>query len=183
MQQILDAKGIERTLNRLAHEVIEKNKDLDRVAMVGIRTRGEHLAHRLARKINQFENKQIPVGILDITLYRDDLYGRLDQPLLKGTEILFDIRDKIIILVDDVLYTGRTIRSALNALMDLGRPAKIELLVLVDRGHRELPIKADFVGKNIPTAKTQEVKVLLKETDEEDAIYLLTQNEGKEVKQ
>ncbi|HOV99323.1 MAG TPA: bifunctional pyr operon transcriptional regulator/uracil phosphoribosyltransferase PyrR [Bacteroidota bacterium] len=178
--QVLDAKGIERTINRLAHELVEKHKDLDRLALVGIRTRGEFLAHRIAKKIFEIESKNIPVGVLDITLYRDDLHGRLDQPVLKSTEILFDIKDKDIVLVDDVLFTGRTIRSALNALMDLGRPARIELLVLVDRGHRELPIKADFVGKNIPTARTQEVQVHLSEKDGEDSIYLLNADEEKE---
>ncbi|MBP8976648.1 MAG: bifunctional pyr operon transcriptional regulator/uracil phosphoribosyltransferase PyrR [Bacteroidetes bacterium] len=178
--QVLDAKGIERTINRLAHELVEKHKDLDRLALVGIRTRGEFLAHRIAKKIFEIEGKNIPVGVLDITLYRDDLHGRLDQPVLKSTEILFDINDKDIVLVDDVLFTGRTIRSALNALMDLGRPARIELLVLVDRGHRELPIKADFVGKNIPTARTQEVHVHLSEKDGEDSIYLLNADEEKE---
>ncbi len=178
--QVLDAKGIERTINRLAHELVEKHKDLDRLALVGIRTRGEFLAHRIAKKIFEIEGKNIPVGVLDITLYRDDLHGRLDQPVLKSTEILFDINDKDIVLVDDVLFTGRTIRSALNALMDLGRPARIELLVLVDRGHRELPIKADFVGKNIPTARTQEVQVHLSEKDGEDSIYLLNADEEKE---
>ncbi|MCX7984945.1 MAG: bifunctional pyr operon transcriptional regulator/uracil phosphoribosyltransferase PyrR [Bacteroidetes bacterium] len=180
MQQILDAKGLQRTINRLAHEVIERNKDLERLAFVGIRTRGEYLAHRIARKIFELEGKQLPVGVLDITLYRDDLRGRLDQPVLKSTEILFDVKDKIIILVDDVLFTGRTVRSALNALMDLGRPARIELLVLVDRGHRELPIKADFVGKNVPTAKTHEIRVLLQEIDGDDSVYLVNHDRKKE---
>lgn len=180
MQQILDAKGVQRTINRLAHEVTERNKDLENLAFVGIRTRGEYLAHRIAKKASEIEGKQFPVGILDITLYRDDLRGRLEQPVLKSTEILFDVKDKTIVLVDDVLFTGRTVRSALNALMDLGRPARIELLVLVDRGHRELPIKADFVGKNLPTAKTQEVRVLLQEIDGEDGIYLINQEQKKE---
>lgn len=180
---ILDAKGIQRTINRLAHEVIEKNKEIEQLALVGIRTRGEYLAHRIAKKICEIEGKNPPVGVLDITLYRDDLHGRLEQPVLKSSEILFDINGKIIVLVDDVLFTGRTIRSALNALMDLGRPARIELLVLVDRGHRELPIKADFVGKNIPTSKTQKVKVLLKEKDGEDGIMLVDTTTGKEGEQ
>ena len=170
--QILDANGVRRTINRLAHELVENNKDLESVALVGIRTRGEYLAHRLAKLIKEIEGKDVPVGILDITLYRDDLHGRLDQPMLKSTDILFDIKNKNLILVDDVLFTGRTIRSALNALMDIGRPAQIELLVLADRGHRELPIKADFVGKNVPTSLTQEVKVFLSEVDGEDGIYL-----------
>lgn len=174
---ILDADGFRRTIDRLAHEVVEKNRDIDNLVLVGIRTRGEFLAHRIAKKISEIEHRTIPVGILDITLYRDDLRGRLDQPELKSTKILFDIKGKTIILVDDVLFTGRTIRSALNALMDLGRPAMIEFLVLVDRGHRELPIKADFIGKNIPTAKTQDVKVMMVENDNEDGIYLVSTDE------
>jgi len=150
---ILDEDGLRRTVNRLSHEIVEKNKGVDNVVLVGIRTRGEFLAHRIAKKIEEIEHVKIMVGVLDITLYRDDLRGRLDQPELKSSEILFDIRGKTIVLVDDVLFTGRTIRSALNAIMDLGRPAMIQLLVLVDRGHRELPIKADFVGKNVPTSR------------------------------
>ena len=174
---VLDAEGLRRTVNRLSHEVVEKNRGVQNVALVGIRTRGEFLAHRVAKKIAEIENVNVQVGALDITLYRDDLRGRLDQPVLKSTEILFDIRGKVIVFIDDVLFTGRTIRSALNALMDLGRPAEIQLLVLVDRGHRELPIKADFVGKNVPTARNQEVQVALTEADEEDAIYLLENDE------
>ncbi len=162
--------------NRLAHELVERNRDLDSLVLVGIRTRGEFLAHRIAKLIHSIEGKEIPVGVLDITLYRDDLHGRLDQPLLKSTEILFNITGKTVVLVDDVLYTGRTIRSALNALMDIGRPAMIELMVLADRGHRELPIKADFVGKNIPTSKAQEVMVMLSEKDKDDAIYIIHEN-------
>ncbi len=173
--KLVDADGLKRTVNRLAHEVVEKNRDVRSLAIVGIRTRGEHLAHRIAQKIREIEEIDIPVGILDITLYRDDLRGRLDQPELKSTEILFDISGKTVVLVDDVLFTGRTIRSALNALMDIGRPARIELLVLVDRGHRELPIKADIVGKNVPTSSRQEVRVLMSESDGEDGIYLVEQ--------
>ena len=139
--------------------------------------------NRLARKIEEIEGMAVQVGILDITLYRDDLRGRLDQPQLKSTEILFDVTGKVVVLVDDVLFTGRTIRSALNALTDLGRPALIELLVLVDRGHRELPIKADFIGKNVPTSLKQEVKVLMTETDSEDSVILIDVDEdGKEMK-
>jgi pyrimidine operon attenuation protein/uracil phosphoribosyltransferase len=161
---------------------VEKNKGVQNVVLVGIRTRGEYLAHRVAKKIEEIENMSVKVGVLDITLYRDDLRGRLDQPQLKSSEILFDIRGKVVVLVDDVLFTGRTIRSALNALMDLGRPAMIQLLVLVDRGHRELPIKADFVGKNVPTALGQEVKVEMTEADEVDAVNLI-ENDEKEQKQ
>jgi len=175
--KVLDADGLRRTVNRLSHEVVEKNKGVQDVVLVGIRTRGEFLAHRVATKIAEIENKNVQVGVLDITLYRDDLHGRLDQPELKSTEILFDIRGKVVVLIDDVLFTGRTIRSALNALMDLGRPSEIQLLVLVDRGHRELPIKADFVGKNVPTAREQNVQVALTEKDEEDAVYLVEQEE------
>ena len=171
--KVLDADGLRRTVNRLSHEVVEKNKGVVDVVLVGIRTRGEFLAHRVAKIIAEIENVNVQVGVLDITLYRDDLRGRLDQPELKSSEILFDIRGKTIVLIDDVLFTGRTIRSALNALMDLGRPSVIQLLVLVDRGHRELPIKADFVGKNVPTSHGQEVQVAMTETDEEDAVYLI----------
>jgi pyrimidine operon attenuation protein / uracil phosphoribosyltransferase len=175
--QVLDADSLRRTINRLAHEIVEKNKGVHDVVLVGIRTRGEFLAHRVAQKIAEIENINVQVGVLDITLYRDDLRGRLEQPELKSTEILFDIRGKVVVLIDDVLFTGRTIRSALNALMDLGRPSDIQLLVLVDRGHRELPIKADFVGKNVPTAREQKVQVALTETDEEDAVYLHDKDE------
>ena len=180
--KVLDADGLRRTINRLSHEVVEKNKGVQDVVLVGIRTRGEFLAHRVAKIIAEIENVNIPVGVLDITLYRDDLRGRLDQPVLKSSEILFDIRGKIIVLIDDVLFTGRTIRSALNALMDLGRPSVIQLLVLVDRGHRELPIKADFVGKNVPTAHGQQVQVAMTETDDEDAVYLIENDEEEDGK-
>ncbi len=171
--KVLDAESFRRTVTRLSHEVVEKNKGVQDVVLVGIRTRGEFLAHRVAKIIEEIEHTKVQVGILDITLYRDDLHGRLDQPELKSTKILFDIRGKIIVLIDDVLFTGRTIRSALNALMDLGRPSMIQLLVLVDRGHRELPIKADFVGKNVPTSRGEQVQVAMTETDGEDAVYLI----------
>lgn len=173
--KVIDAAGFKRTVNRLAHEVVEKNTGAEDIVVVGIRTRGDYLAQRVAQKIEEIEGKSVQVGRLDITLYRDDLRGRLDQPQLKSTDILFDINGKILVLVDDVLFTGRTIRSALNALMDLGRPSTIQLLVLIDRGHRELPIKADFVGKNFPTSMKQEIKVLMSEVDEEDAVYVLEQ--------
>jgi pyrimidine operon attenuation protein/uracil phosphoribosyltransferase len=174
----MDAAAFRRTVNRLAHEVVERNKGAEHLAIVGIRTRGEYLAQRIARKIEEIEGKPLTTGALDITLYRDDLRGRLDQPELKSTEILFDITGKIIVLVDDVLFTGRTVRAALNALMDIGRPEHIQLLVLIDRGHRQLPIKADFVGKNIPTSLTQEVKVLMTEVDGEDGVQLVDSNES-----
>ena len=180
--KVLDADGLRRTVNRLSHEVVEKNKGVVDVVLVGIRTRGEFLAHRVAKIIAEIEKVNLQVGVLDITLYRDDLRGRLDQPELKSSEILFDIRGKIVVLIDDVLFTGRTIRSALNALMDLGRPSVIQLLVLVDRGHRELPIKADFVGKNVPTSHEQKVQVAMTEADEEDAVYLREYDDKEEEK-
>ena len=176
--KVLTGQDIERTITRLAHEILEQNKGAETIALVGIRTRGEFLAKRLAEKISQIEKKEVHIGFLDITLYRDDLRERHDQPILKGTEIHFNVTGKNIILVDDVLFTGRTIRAALDSLIDLGRPATIQLAVLVDRGHRELPIKADFVGKNIPTAMNEEVKVMMKELDGEDAV-VLAQQEGK----
>lgn len=171
--KLIDSDGFRRTINRLAHEVVESNKGGENIAVVGIRTRGDVLARRIARILEEIDGHSVNVGTLDITLYRDDLRGKLDQPELHSTEILFDISGKYLVLVDDVLFTGRTVRAALNALMDLGRPARIELLVLVDRGHRELPIKADFVGKNVPTSTRQEVKVLMDEVDGEDAVYLI----------
>jgi pyrimidine operon attenuation protein/uracil phosphoribosyltransferase len=171
--KLIDNDGFRRTVNRLAHEVVESNKGSGNIVIVGIRTRGDFLARRIAQKIEEIEGYAIPVGTLDITLYRDDLRGKLDQPELHSTQILFDITGKSLVLVDDVLYTGRTVRAALNALMDIGRPERIELLVLVDRGHRELPIKADFVGKNVPTSMKQEVKVMMSEVDGEDAVFLI----------
>jgi pyrimidine operon attenuation protein/uracil phosphoribosyltransferase len=175
--QILDHAGFERTLTRLAHEILERNKGSESIVIVGIVTRGEHLARRLAAKIQDIEHRELQIGFIDITLYRDDLRGRLSQPVLRGTDIHFDLTDKNIILVDDVLFTGRTIRAALDELVDLGRPASIQLAVLEDRGHRELPIKADYVGKNIPTSRNEEIKVLMEETDGEDSV-LLVETEG-----
>lgn len=171
--RVIDSEGFERTLTRLAHEILERNKGAEAMVIIGIRTRGEFLAKRLAAKIQQIEHKELQVGFLDITLYRDDLRVRLKQPILKGTEIPFDVTDKNIILVDDVLYTGRTVRAALDELIDLGRPASIQLAVIADRGHRELPIRADFVGKNIPTSVGEEVRVLVKEIDSEDAVVIV----------
>lgn len=170
---IINEEGFQRTLVRLAHEILERNKGVETIALVGIRTRGEFLARRLAEVIKSIEKRDVDLGMLDITLYRDDLQMRLDKPQLKGTDIKFDVTGKDIILVDDVLYTGRTIRAALDELMDLGRPATIQLAVFVDRGHRELPIKADFVGKNVPTAEEEEVKVLMREVDGKDAVILV----------
>lgn len=159
-------------LRRIAHEILEKNKGPEDLALVGIHTRGVPLAQRLAESIHTFEGVTVPVGVLDITLYRDDLSEIAHQPKVRETKIPFDIWGKSIVLVDDVLYTGRTARAALDALIDLGRPRRVYLGVLVDRGHRELPIRADFVGKNLPTARTEVVKVKLEETDGEDAVEL-----------
>ncbi|MBI5020183.1 MAG: bifunctional pyr operon transcriptional regulator/uracil phosphoribosyltransferase PyrR [Ignavibacteriales bacterium] len=172
MHKIIDETGFGRTLTRLAHEIIERNKGAGNIAVIGIRTRGEYLAKRLADMISSIEKKEIKIGLLDITLYRDDLKEIQNQPLLKGTEISFDVNKKDIILIDDVLFTGRTVRAALDELTDLGRPASIQLAVLIDRGHRELPIRADFVGKNLPTSLDEEVKVLMKEIDSEDSVVL-----------
>jgi pyrimidine operon attenuation protein / uracil phosphoribosyltransferase len=171
---LIDERGIDRTVTRLTHEILERNKGTENLVIVGVKTRGEFLARRIAERIRSIENKTIPTGFIDITLYRDDLQLRqLDHPELKGTDIPFDITDKHVILVDDVLYTGRTTRAALDELVDLGRPASIQLAVLVDRGHRELPIKADYVGKNVPTSVGEEVKVLLSETDGKDEVILI----------
>jgi pyrimidine operon attenuation protein/uracil phosphoribosyltransferase len=163
--KIMDQEVIRRAVLRMAHEILEKNKGIDRLALVGIRTRGVILAQRLKKAIKDIEGMDVPTGILDITLYRDDLTLVGSKPLVRETLIDFDITDMKIVLVDDVFFTGRTIRAGLDALVDFGRPAIIQLAVLVDRGHRELPIRADFVGKNIPTTKDQDVKVILGESD------------------
>ena len=163
--KILDKDAIRRVLMRIAHEILEKNKGTEDLCLVGIRTRGAVLAERLKKCIQEIEGRDVPVGILDITLYRDDLTLINTQPVVHETLINFDIADKKVILVDDVLFTGRTIRAALDALIDFGRPAGIQLAVLIDRGHRELPIRADYVGKNIPTALEENVRVILKESD------------------
>ena len=172
---VMDAKTIERALVRIAHEIVEKNKGAENMAVIGIKNRGEYLAQRVAKLIEKIEEVQIPVGLMDITLYRDDIQTKLEQPLVQKTEIPFDVRDKVIILVDDVLFTGRTIRAALDQIIDFGRPRSIQLAVLVDRGHRELPIRADYVGKNIPTAKSERVKVKIKEVDGEDSVSIIKQ--------
>lgn len=169
---LMDEMAIKRALTRIAHEIIEKNKGVKDVAIVGIRRRGGPLALRLAERIEKIEDIKVPVGILDITLYRDDLTTLAEQPQVHRTEVYFDIRDKIIVLVDDVLYTGRTARAALDALIDLGRPKCIQLAVLVDRGHRELPIKADFIGKNVPTAHSEVISVMVTEIDGKDEVVL-----------
>lgn len=175
--QIMDRDTVRRSIMRIAHEILEKNKGIESLCIVGIRTRGVYLAERINECIKQIEGRALPMGILDITLYRDDLTLISAQPVVHETKIDFEITDKKIILVDDVLFTGRTIRAALDALVDFGRPSSIQLAVLIDRGHRELPIRADFVGKNIPTSLNQNVKVILSESDQkEDQVMVL---EGK----
>lgn len=169
---IMDEKTIRRTLIRIAHEIIERNKGAENLGIIGIKTRGAYLAQRLAKIIQEIEEVEVPLGFMDITLYRDDIQTKLDQPIVQKTEIMFDVADKIILLVDDVLFTGRTIRAALDQIIDFGRPRLIQLAVLVDRGHRELPIRADYIGKNIPTALNELVVVKLKEVDEEDSISI-----------
>jgi pyrimidine operon attenuation protein/uracil phosphoribosyltransferase len=171
--QIIDQGGFDRSLTRLAHEILEKNRGASTIVIVGIRTRGEFIARRIARIIEEVEKTSVPLGCLDITLYRDDLLGKLEQPELKGTDILFDISGKDVILIDDVLFTGRTIRAALDELIDLGRPRTIQLAVLVDRGHRQLPIRADYVGKNVPTSSQESIRVHVKEVDGEDTVLLM----------
>ncbi|MCM8789455.1 MAG: bifunctional pyr operon transcriptional regulator/uracil phosphoribosyltransferase PyrR [Candidatus Omnitrophica bacterium] len=171
--KILDKESIARALMRIAHEILEKNKGTKDLCLIGIRNRGAYLAKRLSASIERIEQENVPVGILDITLYRDDLTLIAQQPVVHKTEIDFDIEGKNIVLVDDVLYTGRTIRAAMDALMDLGRAKSVQLAVLIDRGHRELPIRADYVGKNIPTAKNETVEVRLEETDGVDEVVIV----------
>ncbi len=170
---ILDKAGIDRALTRIAHEILEKNKGAKELVLVGIQRGGVHIAKRLAAKIKQIEGLEPPVGSLDITMYRDDLATRKSQPVPQATDITFDIQDKMMVLVDDVIFTGRTIRAALNSIMDYGRPHRIQLAVLVDRGHRELPIRADFVGKNLPTSAKEKVEVMLVEDGGDEKIVIL----------
>jgi len=170
--KVIDAEGFSRIISRISHEILEKKGTKDLVLM-GMRTRGEFLAQRIQRKIKEIENIEIPLSVLDVTLYRDDFRTRMKQPEVSVSNITTDITEKNIVLIDDVLYTGRTVRSALNAIMDFGRPSTIQLVVLVDRGHKELPVKADYVGKNIPTSTNEEIKVKMTEVDGEDAIYLV----------
>ena len=169
---IFNEKDISRAVTRIAHEILEKNKGADKLALVGIRTRGATLAQRLAKKINEIESTSVSLGILDITLYRDDLGTSKQSPEVKKTDISFSLEGKEIVLIDDVLYTGRTIRAAIDALIDFGRPATVQLGVLIDRGHRELPIRPDYVGKNLPTSKSNQVQVHLKEDDGVDEVIL-----------
>jgi pyrimidine operon attenuation protein/uracil phosphoribosyltransferase len=168
--RLLDDAEIRRAVTRIAHEILERNRGAGEVALVGIAARGDDLARRLAQEILRIEGAEVPVGVLDITFYRDDIGLRAEAPEVHETRITFDITGKTVVLVDDVLYTGRTIRSALDALVDFGRPRAVQLAVLVDRGHRELPIRADYVGKNVPTRADDLVRVLLEETDGSDAV-------------
>src|SRR3989338_2408030 len=174
MNQILSAEEMNRAITRISHEILEKNKGAERLVLIGIRTGGAVLANRFQNQIGSIEGKKIPLGLLDITLYRDDLTEIASQPNVGETEINFDVDGKKVLLIDDVLFTGRTIRCALDALIDFGRPESIQLAVLIDRGHRELPIKPDYVGKNIPTSKNEKVVVKFKEQDGEDNISLTT---------
>ncbi len=172
--KIMDENDLDRTITRLACEILEKNKGLENIVIIGMRTRGAFLAERIAKKLKDVEKKDVLIGALDITLYRDDFRTVNKQPQVQITDIPFSVDDKNIVLVDDVLYTGRTVRAALDALMDFGRPAGIQLAILVDRGHRELPIKADFIGKNVPTVYGEEIRVHMKETDEDDGVFLVS---------
>jgi pyrimidine operon attenuation protein/uracil phosphoribosyltransferase len=170
---VLDEERIQRTLSRIAHEILEYHKGTDNLAFIGIRTRGVFLSDRLAEEIEDLEKVRIPTGVLDITLYRDDLSLLSDFPVMKKTEIPYDVTGKKIILVDDVLYTGRTVRAAIDEILDLGRPLAIQLAVLIDRGHRELPFRADFIGKNLPTSLNEQVEVRLKECDPEEGVWIV----------
>ena len=170
--QLMDEKAIGRAITRISHEIIERNKGIEDVVLVGIKTRGVPIADRIGKKIQQIEGASVKTGEVDITLYRDDLKKIDVDPVINGSNVQFSIDDKIVILVDDVLYTGRTVRSALDAIIDIGRPKAIQLAVLVDRGHRELPIRADYVGKNVPTSKGEIISVKLSEIDGEDSVTI-----------
>jgi Pyrimidine operon attenuation protein/uracil phosphoribosyltransferase len=178
---VMDASEVARAVTRIAHEILERNKGTENLALVGIRTGGVYLAHRLVKRMFEIERVQVPSGELDITLYRDDLSMRKDQPILRKTTIPFDISDLKVVLVDDVFFTGRTIRAAMDGLMDLGRPAEIQLAVLVDRGHRQLPIRANYIGKNVPTSRDEIVQVFLEEEGEDDRVVIL--KDAKEAKE
>jgi pyrimidine operon attenuation protein/uracil phosphoribosyltransferase len=171
--RILDAERIRRMVDRMAHEVAERQKDLADLVFIGIRTRGVPLASRLAARLSDLVGKPFPTGTLDITLYRDDLSMVAPQPLLKKTEIDFDLANRVVVLCDDVLYTGRTVRAALDGLIDLGRPRAVRLAVLIDRGHREIPIEANYVGKSVPTSSREVIKVMFEETDGTDEVWIL----------
>jgi len=173
---IMDESAMVRALKRISHEIIEQNKGLENLYLLGIRSRGVPLAERISCYLKEIEGIEVPVGILDITLYRDDLTTISHQPVLKGTQIDFDIENAKLILVDDVLYTGRTVRAAIDEVLDFGRPSEIQLCVLIDRGHRELPVKANFVGKNVPTSQKEIIKVSLKEIDEIDSVSIMVKD-------
>jgi pyrimidine operon attenuation protein / uracil phosphoribosyltransferase len=177
-KQLMSASEIDRTLVRLAHEVLEKTADLDKLAFIGIRRRGVPLAQRLAAKITALEKREVPVGVLDISLYRDDLSMVAERPVVNSSEINFSIIGKEIVLMDDVLYTGRTIRAALDALFEYGRPARVQLLVLVDRGHRELPIEATYVGRMVQTTSNEIIEVKFQETDQQERVLLVERVDG-----
>lgn len=169
--KVMEEEDIQRAVRRIAHEIVERNRGASNLVLVGIRTRGVPLSSRIAEAISSIEEVEVPVGRLDITLYRDDLHT-LEQPVVRETYLPPDIHGKHVVIVDDVLYTGRSVRAAMDAIIDFGRPATIQLAVLVDRGHRELPIRADYVGKNLPTSREEKVRVALKEVDGEDAVYI-----------
>ncbi len=173
---VLDSETISRAISRMSFQILEKNRDLERLAIVGIRTCGEFIGQRIQSRIKEIEGLEVPFGVVDITLYRDDISHNLNQPTLKGTDLPFDITGARIVLVDDVFYTGRTVRAALDAIIDFGRPHCVELAALADRGHRELPIRPDYVGKNLPTQKSDFVKVRMGEQGFEDGVYIITKN-------
>ncbi len=173
MAKLMDKDEIRRSLLRLSHQILEKNREIEDLVVVGIHRRGVTLAERISKMIEEIKGKKLPTGTLDITLYRDDLTRIAYQPVVRNTNILFPLDDKKVVLVDDVLYTGRTVRAAIDALIDFGRPKKIELVVLIDRGHRELPIRADYVGKNIPTSPGEMVEVKVEELDGTDEVLIL----------
>jgi pyrimidine operon attenuation protein/uracil phosphoribosyltransferase len=174
--EIMDQDQMRRSLIRIAHEIVEKNKGLDDVVLIGVQRRGVPMAERMQKYLSEIENREVPVGELDITLYRDDLTLKADQPIVGRTHIPFDVSGKKVILVDDVLYTGRTVRAALDALIDMGRPQNIQVVVMIDRGHRELPIRADYVGKNVPTSSKEVVHVKLVEVDGVDQVVIAEQD-------
>lgn len=167
---VLDSQMIQRAITRIVYEILERNRGTEGLCLIGIRSRGVHIARRIQKQIEEIEKTTLPLGVIDITLYRDDLNQAKQQPTVRGTEIPFDLSDRIVVLVDDVLYTGRTVRAAMDAIMDFGRPRNIQLAVLVDRGHRELPIKADYVGKNLPTSRKELIRVRVTEFDGVDEV-------------
>lgn len=171
-KMVMDSEQVRRSITRISHEILERNKGAHKIAIVGIRTRGEFLAQRIAKQIEQIEKHTVPLGVVDITLYRDDIAHTAEQPLVRATHLPFNIDKVAVILIDDVLYTGRTVRAAIDAIIDFGRPLSVQLAVLCDRGHRELPIRADYVGKSIPSSKQESVEVCLGERDGGDGVYI-----------